>query len=581
MSGHILNHRQLSRTALSLYEDVRAILSYSSAILKKYRKQLVIVSVFRAISFPMGLALIYVTKAALDRGIMSGDLRLFMTLTALGAGIFLLERGLGYFAGILSQKVRAGFSTGVNYDLTRRLFGLDYLKIKELSTAENAFILNYDYRNIENLVFSEIPSLISVLKVPVLLALALRISVPLTVLVIFAVPFAAYHALWAARGRRQYRTKEFRHLRRHTSRFYDILSNIKLVKSLAEEDWALREADSLYRRRAESALGSSLFFLKTRVLGDILSRFSMLAFGLLGGFLIISGRLSIGSFSAVSMFAYLVVSELQHAGSVFEELSGERMSLKRCAAFINDISAEPAGKVFDELEESDLERDIEFAGVSFGYAKDRRLFDKISLMIPSRRWTLIKGPSGSGKTTLMGLLIGLFPPEEGAVFLGEKDLRRANRKRFLDRVSVVHQEPYLFNDTLANNILLGRERDIRKAEKAILCSRVDEVADGLLMGYNTRIGEAGSSLSGGQRQRVAIARARAREPKILVLDEATSFLDSGMEGEIFTDLRGLYPDLTVIFITHRDTAVRYADEIISLENGRIANAGNVQCKKKG
>ncbi len=581
MSGRVLNHRQLSGAMLSLCGDVRTILSYSAAILKKYRKPLAIVSVFKALSFPMGLALIYVTKAALDRGIMSADLRFFLVFTVLGTVIFMVERSLDYFSGRSLQRTKAGFSADVNYDLAGRLFGLDYLKIKELSTAENAFILNYDYRNIENLVFSEIPSLISVLKVPVLLAFTLGISAPLAALVIFAVPFTAWHALWAARGRRQYRMREFGHLRRHTSRFHDILLNVKLVKSLAGEDWALREVDSLYRRRMKSALASSLFFLKTRFFGDLLSRFSMLVFGLLGGFLIISGRLSIGSFSAVSMLAYLIVSELQHAGSVFEELNAERMSLKRCAAFINEISVSPAGNGSEGLEENDLEKDIEFAGVSFGYTKDKRLFDGLSLMVSSRKWTLIKGPSGSGKTTLLGLLLGLFPPEKGAVLLGGKDLGRAGRKNFLDKVSVVHQEPYLFNDTLADNILLGRGRDIRKAEKAILCSRVDEVADGLLMGYNTRIGEAGSSLSGGQRQRVAIARALAREPKILILDEATSFLDSGMEGEIFADIRGLYPELTVIFVTHRDTAVNYADEIMILENGRISGPESVKYEQKG
>jgi ABC-type multidrug transport system fused ATPase/permease subunit len=281
------------------------------------------------------------------------------------------------------------------------------------------------------------------------------------------------------------------------------------------------------------------------------------------------------------MFTYLIVSELQHAGSVFEELSAERMSLKRCASFIKGISAKGADGISGDLEDNDFEKNIKFAGVSFGYAKDKRLFNGISLEIPSRKWTLVRGASGSGKTTLLCLLMGLFPPKEGAMLLGGKDLGCVNRKSFLDKVSVVHQEPYIFNDTLANNILLGTERDIREAEKAILCSRVDEVADGLLMGYNTRISEAGSSLSGGQRQRVAIARALAREPKILILDEATSFLDSGMEGEIFTDIRGFYPDLTVVFVTHRDNAVSYADEIISLEDGRIAGSGNVEYERKG
>ncbi|MGB2600821.1 MAG: ABC transporter ATP-binding protein, partial [Candidatus Omnitrophota bacterium] len=227
------------------------------------------------------------------------------------------------------------------------------------------------------------------------------------------------------------------------------------------------------------------------------------------------------------------------------------------------------------LREQDFDENIELKDITFGYNSDRTIFEKISFVAPARKWTLLRGSSGEGKTTLLGLLLGLFPPREGAIHLGDKDLRSIERTSFSENVSVVHQEPYLFNDTMANNILLGEKKQIGDIEIALFCAKVDEVADGLLLGYNTRIGEAGSFLSGGQRQRIAIARALAREPRVLILDEATSFIDTDMEEEVFRNIRNFYPRLTVIFVTHRDTAVKYADEIAVLEKGKLVEVNNI------
>ncbi|MGB2651185.1 MAG: ABC transporter ATP-binding protein [Candidatus Omnitrophota bacterium] len=570
-----MKNRTLVHTIRSLYKDVVAILSYSARILTKYKNILIRASIFHILSFPLGLSLIYITKATLDKGILASNMRLFFDLSLLGAAIFLVERGFKYFSGVSLQKAKAAFSTEVNYDLAKRLFGLEYLKIRELSTAENAFILNYDYRNIENVVFSEVPSLLSVIKIPIFFVLAAKLSLPLTALVFISVPFVAVQAQWASRKKRRYRMSEFHHLKKHTSSFHDTLLNIKLVKSLSKEEWALKKTDSLFRKRIAATLRSALFFLRSNLLGDIISRLNILIFGLAGGYLIITGRLSLGSFSAVSMYAYLIVSELFQAGSVVEELSGERMSLKRCASFIKDISSEEEKTNKGLLREQDFDENIELKDITFGYNSDRTIFEKISFVAPARKWTLLRGSSGEGKTTLLGLLLGLFPPREGAIHLGDKDLRSIERTSFSENVSVVHQEPYLFNDTMANNILLGEKKQMGDIEIALFCAKVDEVADGLLLGYNTRIGEAGSFLSGGQRQRIAIARALAREPRVLILDEATSFIDTDMEEEVFRNIRNFYPRLTVIFVTHRDTAVKYADEIAVLEKGKLVEVNNI------
>ncbi|MGB3082618.1 MAG: ABC transporter ATP-binding protein [Candidatus Omnitrophota bacterium] len=554
----------------SLLGNVKTILLYSTGILKKYRVMLWKASLFKTISFPLGLSIIYITRATLDKGIFSKDLSAFLKFSVLGLCVFFPMLTLQYLINGLTAKAKAKFSLDVNHDFTKRLFDLDYLKIRQLSSAENSFILDYDHRIIENLVLDELPSLASLVKIPVFLVLSFMLSVPLTLLVLVTLPFIALHTAWTSKRRKKYRAKELYYSRKHFSILHDILLNIKLIKSFFKENWALERVTSLFRDRTNASLKSSLFFRRARFISDLFTKFNTVVFWLLGGYLIIKGPLTFGSFSAVSMYTALIISELDNLSGVIQELNEERSSIARSAAFISQITGRAEGSHnSDSIKNLEFDKDIEFRDVTFGYKKDDPLFERLSFCAPAGKWTLIRGVSGVGKTSLLSLFLRLFFPEKGGIFIGGHDIRRIDRALFSGNISVVHQEPYLFNDTLINNILLGEKKEKGPIEKVLQCAKLDELVASLSMGYNSRVGEAGFSLSGGQRQRIAIARALAREPKILILDEATSFIDSKTEREIFGNIRRSYPSITVMFVTHRDTALKFADEILVLEEGNI------------
>ncbi|MCK4851697.1 MAG: ABC transporter ATP-binding protein [Candidatus Omnitrophica bacterium] len=564
------------RRTFSSFGDVRTILTYSGKILKRQSGRLYRVSLLKIFSFPLGLSMIYITKSALDRGIFAGDLGIFMSLTVLGLCVFFSGRVLSYFADKIIHKVRARFSLDVNRDLTKRLFGLNYLKIKELSSAENTFILGYDYNTIEGLVFTEVPSFAALFKIPVFFALAAMFSWPLALLVLLSLPFIVLHTVWAARIKRRYRAREIFYSRKHGSCLHDTLLNMKLVKSLGKEEWAFTRVLSLFRRRVDSALDTSLFFHKSRFISNLFLRFNTALFWLLGGYFIIRGSLTFGAFSAVSMYTALIISEMYGISDIIQDLNEERLSIKRCSAFIREFSErEESSPVLPAAENPEFDRDLEFRDISFGYARDRMLFEGLSFVLPAGKWTLIRGRSGVGKTTLLSLFLRLFLPDRGGICLGDCDVDRISRNDFFKNISVVHQEPYLLNDTLMNNILLGEDRMGGKIEKALFCAGVPELAENLRLGYNCPVGESGSSLSGGQRQRIAIARALVREPRILVMDEATSFLEPPTEEGIFGNIKELFPSLTVIFVTHRDTARKFADEVFILEAGKMVKERRV------
>ncbi|NQT32149.1 MAG: ABC transporter ATP-binding protein [Candidatus Omnitrophica bacterium] len=558
----------------SFLGDLKTILRYSKDILKKYRGQLNLAMVLKMISFPLGLSLIYIAKTTLDKGLLGKDLGIFLGLTCLGTVIFLANRALNHFSTISVHKVKSSFSRDINSDLLRRLFGLDYQKIRSLSSADNTYVLDYDYGVIEDLIFSEIPSLASLVKVPVLFILASMLSWKLTLLVIAGFPFVILHTLWAARKRRKYRFREIYYARKHNSLLYDILINMKLIKSYSKEEWASGKISSLFSTRVDKSLQSILFHHKSRFISDLFTKLATAAFALLGGYMIINGSLSLGTFSAVSMYVVLIISEAYNAGSVLQMVNSERPSLKRNAKFIKEIT-ERSEKSYQEpcIKGPVFKENINFNKISFGYSPGKTLFEDLSLDVPAGEWTLVRGPSGAGKTTLLSLLLGLFSPGDGNISIGGTIITDIDRGVFSRNVASVHQTPYLLNDTIMNNILLGEDEKKLALEKALYCTSLDDIARGLDLGYNSRVGEAGASFSGGQRQRIAIARALARGPQVLILDEATSFIDPETEERIFKRIKKTFPGITVVYVTHRSAAEEFADEIFVLEEGRVKNVG--------
>ncbi|MFH0812392.1 MAG: ABC transporter ATP-binding protein [Pseudomonadota bacterium] len=286
-----------------------------------------------------------------------------------------------------------------------------------------------------------------------------------------------------------------------------------------------------------------------------------------GGFLVITGTLSIGSLIAFSIYQGRAFSPLQGLMDGFLALQKAKVSLQR----VNDIlKITPAfaeeGNVV--LQEGNLRGEIAFKNVSFAYEPGEPVLENLSFQIPAGKITAVTGPSGVGKSTICHMILRLFDPDQGRVTLDGIDLKSFKIDWLRKHVALVAQDTFLFHTTIRENIRFSkphaRDEEIVEAAKA---AGIHDFIQSLPRGYATVVGDRGVRLSGGQKQRISIARSILSAPKILILDEATAFLDSLAEERLKDTLRFLMKGRTLLVISHRPSAIQDADSIIALSPG--------------
>lgn len=351
------------------------------------------------------------------------------------------------------------------------------------------------------------------------------------------------------------------------------LSGVRVVRAYAQEE---REIDAFGQVNAAYVEGNrrliiwqAAFFPALQGLAGI----AMVAVLYFGGKLAVSGRITVGEFVTFNTLLARMVWPMIALGWVINLVQRGTASLGRMRAV---LEAEPAIK--DEPPFTEPERfagAVRYENLSFSYRPGLApALEGISLDVPAGTTVAVVGRTGSGKSTLLSLLPRLLDPPPGTLFVDGADLRHLPLERLRSEIGIVPQETFLFSATLAENVALGRP-DASEAEileAAELAGLGPDLAS-FPAGLETRVGERGLTLSGGQKQRVAIARALLRRPRILLLDDCLSAVDTHTEERILSNLRRFFPGRTVFLVSHRVSAVQDADLIVVLDRGRIAERG--------
>jgi len=356
-----------------------------------------------------------------------------------------------------------------------------------------------------------------------------------------------------------------------SSRVQENLSGVRMIRAFVQEAAELRRFADLNNEYIAQNLKlvkvSGLF----QPLLEALIGFTFLVVLWAGGYQVLLGRISLGGFVMFNTYMGMLVWPMIALGWVVNLMQRGSASMGRINQITRErptIAAPPSPVAIPRVR-----GEVEFRGVSLIYPSGRAL-DGVDLYIPAGATIAVVGHTGSGKSTLVGLVPRLMDPTAGAVYVDGIDLRELDPAELRRNIGFVPQETFLFSATLAENIAFGvenaSEEEIKRAaEMAGLAGDIESFPDG----YKTMVGERGITLSGGQKQRTAIARALLRDPRILILDDALSSVDTLTEERILTSLTAVMRGRTVILISHRVSTVQGADSIVVLEKGRIVEQG--------
>ena len=357
-----------------------------------------------------------------------------------------------------------------------------------------------------------------------------------------------------------------------TGRLTETIGGIRLVKVYVAEPRErlvfAKGVHRLFRNIAATITGTSAVGAGTAVITGLIGVL-MIA---IGGRAILNGSMTLGSFVTYIFLVGLMAAPLVQIASIGTQVSEAFAGLDRIRE-IRDTATEDQA---DAEKESmpDVEGRVEFQHVSFEYVPDVPVLRDVSFCAEAGSTTALVGASGGGKSTLIGLVMAFNHPKAGRVLVDDHDIANVALHEYRRHVGVVMQDNFLFDGTITENIAFSKPgaspEEIRAAARVAHC---DEFVDRFEKGYDTVVGERGVKLSGGQRQRVAIARAVLADPRILILDEATSSLDSESEALIRDGLRSLRRGRTTFVIAHRLSTVESADQILVLETGQIVERG--------
>ena len=520
-----------------------------------------------------GLVLPGTTKILLDDVIGKGRRDLLLPIVLASGGATLIQAITGFSLAMVLGKAAQRSITEMRRSVQRHVGRLQIAFFDQTKTGVLLSRVMTDAEGIRNLVGTGLVELVGGLLTAILaLGILFYFSAKLTFIALGVLSLFGLVLLFAFRTLRPLFRERSRINAEVSGRLTESFSGIRVVKAYRAERREARlfsqGVHRLFRNVAKTMTGFSM-----------VSAFSTLLLGVVGVSImwvgaheIEAGRMTIGSFVSFTLYLGLLVGPVIQIVSIGSQVTEAFAGIERIRELRDEIAEDAGDASRDALER--LDGQVEFRDVSFEYEKGVPVLRGISFAASPGTVTALVGPSGAGKSTIIGLVAAFYRPTEGAILVDGRDLSKVRLSDYRAQIGVVFQDNFLFDGTIFENIAYSRPDATREAVlRAGAIARCDEFIERMPNGYDTIVGERGVKLSGGQRQRVAIARAILADPRILILDEATSSLDSESEAFIQEGLSELMKGRTTFVIAHRLSTIRRADAILVVEEGRIVERG--------
>lgn len=542
---------------------------------KQYKKDSFLTPFYSALEVVMEVLLPFIMAKIIDNGIEKGD----MSKVYLYGGLMILAAMMSLFAGVMAGKYAASASSGLACNLReaiyRKIQTFSFSNIDKYSTAGLVTRMTTDVTNVQNAYQMCIRIAV---RAPLMLitsmVMSFLINTEMSLTFLIALVFlAAVLGFIMLRAMKLF-DKAFRKYDDLNASIQENISAVRVVKAYVRED---------YEKEKFSKASGNLYKLFTKAEGILaynnpammlVSYGAVILISWMGAHLIVGGSLTTGELTSLFTYIFNAFMSLMMLSFIFVMISMSTASIKRISEVLTEVPdlRDPENPVTEMADGS-----IDFNNVSFAYrhGEGKDVLKNIDLHIKSGETIGIIGSTGCGKTSFVNLISRLYDVSDGSVCVGGRDVREYDMEYLRDQVSVVLQKNVLFSGTILDNLRWGDENATdEECIEACKSACADEFIQRFPDKYNTYIERGGANVSGGQKQRLCIARALLKKPKVLILDDSTSAVDTATDAKIRSELASKIPGTTKLIIAQRISSVEHADRIVVLDNGEINGIGS-------
>ena len=542
--------------------------------IKGFVKESVMTPLFMILEVVAEMLIPLIMSSMIDEGINEGNMQhIIMTGLLMGACALIGLFG-GVMGGIYGAKASAGFARNLRMAMFENIQSYSFANIDKFSTAGLVTRLTTDVTNIQN-AYQMILRMCFRAPFSLIIAMTMTfiINAKLACIYLIAIVFLAVVLGFLLKVTYKYFSQVFEKYDELNASIQENVSAIRVVKSFVREDYEVkkfnRATNNLYRLfvKAENTMVSVSPLMMMTVYGCII------AISWFGANMIVGGEMTTGELTSMLTYCMNILMSLLMVAMVFVMITMSLASARR----ITEVLKEESTLKNPENPDYNVENgSIEFENVSFSYntTSEKPILNNINVSIKSGETVGIIGGTGSSKTSLVNLIGRLYDVTDGVVKVGGKDVRSYDLETLRDEVSVVLQSNVLFSGTILDNLRWGNENATEEeCINACKLACADDFIQSFPDRYNTHIEQGGTNVSGGQKQRLCIARALLKKPKILILDDSTSAVDTATDARIRKAFRDEIPDTTKIIISQRISSVENADKIIVMDDGEISAVG--------
>lgn len=545
-----------------------------SQCIREYKKDAILSPLYVLVESLLDVAIPFVMAGLIDKGIEAGNMSMILRYGAILVGFALVALTFGALSGRSCARATAGFARNLRHDMFHHLQVYSFSNIDKFSSAGLVTRMTTDVSNVQNALMMIIRTLI---RCPAMLIFAMvmsfRINHDISLIFLAVIPILGVGLYLIIKHVHPVFERVFKTYDRLNGVVQENLSGIRVVKNFVREDHEIEKFDTIsgtiYK---DFSLAERILALNSPLMQGCVYA-CMILVSWLGAKQIVIGNMSTGNLMSFFTYIMQILSSLMMLSMVFVMITMSRASAERIVEVLDEESdiTNCDNPVYEVKDGS-----VEFTDVSFSYAKrpDKTVLDDIDLIIPSGQTVGIIGGTGSSKSSLVQLIPRLYDVTGGCVKVGGVDVRNYDLQTLRHNVAMVLQKNTLFSGTIKENLRWGNP-DATDEELVHACrlAQADDFISTFPDGYDTYIEQGGTNVSGGQKQRLCIARAILRKPKILILDDSTSAVDTKTDALIRQAFREEIPNTTKIIIAQRISSVMDADQIVVMDNGRINACG--------